>query len=132
MRFPLGPHSRPVRERTPAGRVRRARYPLDRWRDPRWRAHRVRAPLRRPRHDRLPVGSRRRAGLVLAALVAGDAAVGFQQTAILPAIPTIERDLGASPARAALLASAYLVVAAVLHADPRQGRRRARQAADAP
>lgn len=57
---------------------------------------------------------------MLAALLVGNIAFAFQQTAIIPAIPTIGRDLQASTAWSAWLLSGYLIVASI--ATPLLGR----------
>ncbi len=54
-----------------------------------------------------------RPSLVLAALAASVVAFGFQQTAVIPAIPTIEHELQASRTWSAWLLSGYLVAASV-------------------
>jgi MFS family permease len=66
----------------------------------------------------------------LAALVVADVAFSFQQTAVVPAIPSVQHDLHASQAWAAWLLTGYLVASSV--ATPllgklgdRHGRRRA-------
>jgi EmrB/QacA subfamily drug resistance transporter len=66
----------------------------------------------------------------LAALVVADVAFAFQQTAVVPAIPSVQRDLDASQAWSAWLLTGYLVASSV--ATPllgklgdRHGRRRA-------
>ena len=61
----------------------------------------------------LEVGDRRRYRGTLAALVLGTAAFAFQQTAVVPALPAIERDLEATERWSAWLLSGYLVVASV-------------------
>jgi len=58
--------------------------------------------------------------VAVAALATAVAAFAFQQTAVLPAIPVIERELGASPVWSAWLLSSYLVASAV--ATPLAGR----------
>ena len=75
--------------------------------------------------------SRVRAGTwTLAALVLADLGFAFQQTAVIPAIPSVQRDLHASEAWSAWLLTGYLVASSV--ATPllgklgdRRGRRRA-------
>ncbi|MGI8632882.1 MAG: MFS transporter [Solirubrobacterales bacterium] len=49
----------------------------------------------------------------LLALGAADAAFAFQQTAVIPALPTIERELESTAQASAYLLSAYLVLASV-------------------
>jgi EmrB/QacA subfamily drug resistance transporter len=58
-------------------------------------------------------GGRRRYRAALAALVLGTTAFAFQQTAVVPALPTIEAELAAPPRLAAWLLTGYLLVAAV-------------------
>jgi MFS family permease len=50
---------------------------------------------------------------ILSALAIGDAAFGFQQTAVLPATPTIEHALGTSETLSAWLVSGYLIAASI-------------------
>jgi len=58
-------------------------------------------------------GDRHRYLAALAALVIGTTAFAFQQTAVVPALPTIEVDLAASTRLSAWLLTGYLVVASV-------------------
>lgn len=51
--------------------------------------------------------------LVLAALVAANVAFAFQQTAVIPAIPTMQVDLHSSHAWTAWILSGYLIIASV-------------------
>ena len=51
--------------------------------------------------------------LTLAALAVADIAFAFQQTAIVPAIPAVQRDLHASQAWSAWLLTGYLVASSV-------------------
>lgn len=84
-----------------------------------------RAASPRPDAARSP-GAHRRA---LAALVLADVAFAYQQTAVVPVIPVIERETGVSQAWGARLLSGYLLVATV--ATPVLGRladRRGRRA----
>ncbi len=67
--------------------------------------------------ERFPVVGTRQ---VLAVLVVADVAFAFQQTAVIPAIPTIERTLGVSAHWSAWLLSGYLMAATV--ATPLLGR----------
>lgn len=60
-----------------------------------------------------PRGNRRRYLLALVALVVGDIAFAFQQTAVIPALPSIEQDLQSPAAWAAWLLSGYLIVATI-------------------
>ena len=72
--------------------------------------------MRRAWRARPPVldrGDRRRYRGTLAALFLGTTAFAFQQTAVLPALPTIERDLQAPGPWVAWLLSAYLVIASI-------------------
>jgi MFS family permease len=94
--------------RAPAAEAPPRRPPPDRG------ARRGLRAIRRPAPDGRPVGDARRARTALAAVLVGDIVLGAQQTALLPALPPIERHFHASAARSALLASVYLVVAAVV------------------
>ncbi len=69
-----------------------------------------RLPRRPPARE---LGDRRRYLGALVALVLGTTAFAFQQTAVVPALPTIEGDLGAPTRLSAWLLTGYLVVAAV-------------------
>lgn len=51
--------------------------------------------------------------LILAALLVADLVYGFQQTAITPALPVVQSDLGASREWTSWLLSGYFIVAAV-------------------
>lgn len=76
----------------------------------------VAAPLRRAwesRPDALDLGDRRRYLVALVALAAGDAAYAFQQTAIIPALPTVQRALHAPETWTAWLLTGYLIVASI-------------------
>jgi EmrB/QacA subfamily drug resistance transporter len=59
------------------------------------------------------LGDRRRYQGALVALVLGTTAFAFQQTAVVPALPTIERELAAPERWAAWLLSGYLLIASV-------------------
>ncbi|MGH3319599.1 MAG: MFS transporter [Streptosporangiaceae bacterium] len=61
----------------------------------------------------LPVGDPSRWRPALAALLVADMVYGFQQTAITPALPIVQQDLGATRAWTAWLFSGYLIVASV-------------------
>lgn len=77
---------------------------------------RLAAPVRHAwerRPDALDVGDQRRYGVALAALAIGDAAYAFQQTAVIPAFPTIQRALHAPETWTAWLLTGYLIVASI-------------------
>ena len=59
-------------------------------------------------------GDPRRYRSAIAALVVADVAFAFLQTAVIPALPTIERDLNASASWTAWLLTAYLMLAVVM------------------
>lgn len=68
---------------------------------------------RPPRPSADPPAGRRPYRGTLAALVLGTTAFAFQQTAVVPALPTIEDDLAAPPRLSTWLLAGYLLVAAV-------------------
>lgn len=70
----------------------------------------------RTKHEDGPRGYR----AVFVALLVADIAFAFQQTAVIPAIPTIERDFGSTPEWSAWLLSGYLIVSSA--ATPFVGR----------
>ena len=65
------------------------------------------------RPDNLRRGHRLRYRLTLVALLVADITFAFQQTAVIPAFPTIEQDLQAPATWTAWLLSGYLIVATV-------------------
>ncbi len=62
---------------------------------------------------RHPAGGRARWKIILAALFIAVTVYGFQQTAITPALPVVQDDLGASREWATWLLSGYFIVASV-------------------
>lgn len=66
------------------------------------------------RPDNLRHGSPRRYRLTLFALLVGDVAFAFQQTAVIPALPTIGWDLQAPATWTAWLLSGYLIVSSIV------------------
>ncbi|MQA13163.1 MAG: MFS transporter [Pseudonocardiaceae bacterium] len=69
--------------------------------------------VRRPRLLRRSRAAGPRWRSIVAALLVADAAFGFQQTGITPALPAVQQDLGASQAWTAWVLSGYLVVGAI-------------------
>jgi MFS family permease len=61
----------------------------------------------------LPRGNRHRYRLALVALLIGDVTFAFQQTAVIPTLPSIEQDLQAPATWSAWLLSGYLIVATI-------------------
>ncbi|HZE05080.1 MAG TPA: MFS transporter, partial [Solirubrobacteraceae bacterium] len=63
--------------------------------------------------ERLAALKRHSAPVALAGLAVADVAFSFQQTAVIPAIPTIKQSLHAGQAWSAWLISGYLIAASI-------------------